>query len=979
VGFFVNTLVLRTDTGGDPSFIELLERARTTCLEAYAHQELPFERLVEILDPPRAFGRQPLFQTMLVLQNNQPPSLELPGLRASVLEYSARTTKFDLSFSFTEESAAAGQPAGLTGELEYSAELFDQASAERLAARLRRVLEQIAEDPSVPLHRLEILASAERERLVHGFNDTAAAFPEATLVELFEQQVARRPEHIALCFEAHELSYAELEARANQLAWQLIGEGIGPEDIVALCLPRSPEMILAILAILKAGAAYLPLESDYPTERLAFMIEDARPRRILTSARLCASLPEAQHALCLRLDAPAIRQQLDALPVSAPTDAERTTPLRPHHPAYLIYTSGSTGTPKGVAIGQQSIAHYVDLVGRTILGSGATKMPLFTPGVFDLTLTSLFVPLCAGGQIRIIPNQSPEEALVAIFSKEVASTAVKMTPSHIALLAAMPASKTTVETAIVGGEALTMAHLESLKAHCPAIRVFNEYGPTETTIGAIGGYVDGEDIHIGTPYANTRVYVLDAGMQPCPVGVVGELYIAGAGLARGYWGRAGLTAERFVANPFAVEPGERLYRTGDLGAWREDGKLLFHGRADQQVKIRGFRIEPGEIEAALSSQPEIAQVAVIAREDTPGEKRLVAYLVASKPGQIDLEDLRQRLAARLPEYMVPAAFVELDELPLTANGKLDREALPAPQGSGLAAGYVAPRTPEEILLCELVAELLGLQRVGLADNFFHLGGHSLMATRLAAQIRERLARELPIRTIFDTPVLGDLAGALRALPKAGPPLAALARPGELPLSFAQARLWFLHRLEGANPNYNIPVGLRLNGALDAEALERALQDLLVRHESLRTLLVEREGAPEQHILPAEAAPSPLHTLPSAVESFEDELATAAAHRFDLANEIPFRATLWQLGPEEHALLLLLHHSAADGWSIAPLLEDLATAYAARLQGEAPAFTPLPVQYADYTLWQRAWLGSEHEPASPLACQIAYWTEKLAEL
>ena len=425
------------------------------------------------------------------------------------------------------------------------------------------MLEQIAADPSLPLHRLEILSTEERRQLVHTFNDTAVPLHQETLAELFERQVRRMPKNIALLFEDRQCTYAELDARANQLAWKLIASGIGPEDIVAICLERSLEMVVAILATLKAGAAYLPLDPDYPGERLSFLLEDARPKSILTTAALCASLPEISHSLCVLLDTPEVAADLAGFAAGAPADADRTTPLRPQHPAYLIYTSGSTGKPKGVAISQQSIAHYIDLVGRKVLGPDVS-MPLFTSAVFDLTLTSIFTPICFGGQIRIIPQKNAQGAVEEIFSSEPSPSAIKLTPSHIALLATLPAHQTAIGTAIVGGEALTTAHVRTLEEHCPAIRVFNEYGPTETTIGAIAGYVSGDDIHIGRPYANTRAYVLDTNLQPCPTGVVGELYIAGVGLARGYWKRPALTALRFIANPFALDPGDRLYRTGDL-------------------------------------------------------------------------------------------------------------------------------------------------------------------------------------------------------------------------------------------------------------------------------------------------------------------------------------------------------------------------------------------------------------------------------
>src|SRR5690606_14054004 len=426
------------------------------------------------------------------------------------------------------------------------------------------------------------------------------------------------------------------------------------------------------------------------------------------------------------------------------------------------------GTPKGVVVTRASIGAYVDHLART-LAEDAALMALFTPIGFDLTLTTLFVPLCRGGQIRILPQGSADQLLAEAFSAATAATAVKLTPSHIDLLRSLPPAPSRVRSAIVGGEALRCAQVRSLQARCPGIRIINEYGPTETTIGVVAGDVDADAVDIGTPYPNTRVYVLDAFLQPCPVGAIGELYIAGAGLARGYLNRPALSAERFVANPFAH--GERMYRSGDLASWRPDGRLCFHGRADDQVKIRGYRIEPGEIEAALAAHPDVAQAAVVARDDDPGEVRLAAYVVARAGACLDAQALRTHLQGRLPDYMVPSAYVALPALPLSANGKLDRKALPAPQAPGLSAGYVAPSSPEQIVLCELVAELLGLERVGPADHFFHLGGHSLLATRLAAQVRARLGRELPIRSVFEHPVIAELARALAALePAAAEPV-----------------------------------------------------------------------------------------------------------------------------------------------------------------------------------------------------------------
>ena len=998
IGFFVNTLVLRIDTSGNPAFTELLARARATCLAAYAHQDLPFDRLVELLDPPRAIGRQPLFQTVLVLQHTPPPTLALPGVRAVAVAARTRTTKFDLAFTFTETHDAAGRPAGLTGTLEYSTDLFDRNSAERLGVRLTRLLEQIAADPAIPLHRLEILSPAERRRLVHNFN-TAGSIHEASLVTLFERQAAQTPDSVALVFEGEALTYGALDAQANQLAWRLLADGLGPEERVAIALERTPVMIVAILATLKAGAAYVPLDPDYPIERLEFLLADARARLLLTTTGLAAQFHHLAPRQALCLDAPAVVADLAGLPVDAASDIDRPTPLRPSHPAYLIYTSGSTGTPKGVVITHRNVIRLFDVTRRSFSFDENDTWTMFHSYGFDFSVWELWGALLHGGRLVIVSKdvaRSADAFRTLLARHDV--TVLNQTPSAFYRLvqadeeAGEAAGALALRMVIFGGEALELRRLERwYTRHSDSRpRLVNMYGITETTVHVTYAPLDrkvaatGPGNLIGVGLGDLRVYVLDAGLQPCPIGVVGELYVAGAGLARGYWARPALTAERFVADPYASEPGERLYRTGDLGTWRADGTLCFHGRADQQVKIRGFRIEPGEIEAALLREPAVAQAAVIARAGAAGDPHLVAYLVprpdvSGAPAVLDLHSVRHRLLDRLPDYMVPAAFVVLDALPLTPNGKLDRQALPAPEGSGLGADYVAPTTLDEIVLSELVAALVGVERVGLADDFFQLGGHSLLAARLVAQIRTRLGRELPLRTIFETPVLGALAQALRTLPPAGPPLRPQARPAALPLSFAQARLWFLHQLEGPSPTYNIPVAARLQGTFDANALAKALDDVLARHEILRTLLVEGDEGPEQRIVPAEAVPSPLQTVTSTAATLDADLAAAVAHGFDLATEIPLRATLFQLDTNDHALLLLLHHSAADGQSTGPLLADLATAYTARRAGALPAFTPLPAQYADYTLWQRTHLGREDDPASALARQLTYWTTQLADL
>ena len=825
LGLLIVTTPLRARLDPTERALVFLERLQREQAQLLPHQHLPFA------EDARTLGTEDLFDTLFIYENypvrrtGQPETADELPLRAV---RGHDNNHYPLSLA-----AIPGSELGLC--FSYNADLFESALAPELVSRLNRVLEQVAADPQVPLHRLAVLGDEERARVLHTFNATDAPVADATLVARFEQQVAATPDRVALVSAEAALTYAALDARANQLAWHLLAAGVGPETRVALGLPRSLELVVAVLATLKAGAAFVPLDLDAPPARLAALLADARPTRLLTTAARGLAAPAG---LALWLDAPDVLATLAAAPVTAPTDTDRPVPLRPAHPAYVLYTSGSTGTPKGVVISHRSLTHYLDLVSRDVLGAHAARMPLFTAPVFDLTLTTLLAPLCGGGQLQILADAHPATALATIFGPAATATAVKLTPSHLALLPAPPAPPTPLALAMVGGEALTAAHVAALQAHGTALRVFNEYGPTETTVGATGAFVETADVHIGRPYPNTRVYILDAALQPCPLGVGGELYLAGVGLARGYWAQPARTAERFVADPYARVPGDRLYRTGDLAAWRADGTLHYHGRADQQVKIRGVRIEPGEIEAALLAVPAIAQAAVIARPGAAGDPHLVAYLVPAEtaPGErapLDLPALRTQLAARLPDYMVPAAFVVLDALPLTPNGKLDRQALPAPAGAGLARAYVAPTTPEEVLLCDLVAALVGVARVGLTDHFFHLGGHSLLAARLAAQIRAQLARELEIRTIFEYPILGELAkriGLVTDGTTAFELLLPIRRTGSLPPLFCMHPVaglcWsyanLLSYTDADQPLY----GIQARGFADDRALPESLDEVI---------------------------------------------------------------------------------------------------------------------------------------------------------
>ena len=871
--------------------------------------------------------------------------------------------------------------------LQYRTDLFERSTVEAIGRRLAALLEAVVADPSQPIGRIELLAPEERRQILFEWNATARDVPQATLPALFEAQVERSPEAIALVFEESTLSYAELNAQANRLAHFLIGEGIGPEDLVALALPRSIEMVVGLLAVLKAGGGYLPLDPDYPPERLAFMLNDARPKCVLTTSQTAALLPSQFASLLLdHSDAQSI---LSRCSETNPTDAERTEPLKLLHPAYVIYTSGSTGQPKAVIMPASALTNLLSWQIAAIPGGPGTRVTQFTSISFDVSIQEILSTLVTGKTLVIPPDDIRSSSAKFVDWLEQCKLTELFAPNLVIEALAEAAIEQECSLAKLtdiaqAGEALSLSpHVQEFCRRRTNRKIHNHYGPSETHV--VTTYTLPQDTSewplqapIGRPIWNTRVYVLDGNLEPTPTGITGELYVAGVQLARGYLKRPALSAERFVADPFGA-PGSRMYRTGDLARWRAEGVLDFLGRADQQVKIRGFRIEPGEIEAVLLSHPAVAQATVIAREDRPGDKRLVGYVVPASGQSTDPASLRAHLGQSLPDYMVPAAIVLLNALPLTPNGKLDRKALPAPDLTASTNAWRAPRTPQEEILCALFAEILGLARVGIEDNFFELGGHSLLATRLISRIRGMLGVELPIRSLFETPTVAGLTQQFASAQAARPALQPLERPAEIPLSFAQRRLWFLDRLEGPSPTYNIPVAVRLSGPLDPAALEAALGDLVERHESLRTIFPENLGSPRQLILEALNARPTLKVLPVTEATLAEALAAAAQQSFDLSAQIPLRVHLFALSQSEHVLLLVLHHIAADGWSLAPLGRDLACAYAARCQDAAPQLPALPLQYADYTLWQQQLLGSETDPESPLAGQIAFWTKTLEGL
>ncbi|MGW2007070.1 amino acid adenylation domain-containing protein [Streptomyces nigrescens] len=976
VGFFVNTLVLRTDVSGDPTFRELLARVRDTDLAAYAHQDVPFERVVEAVNPARTLSHTPLFQTMLTSQNIPDHGPATAGLDAVPEEVPRRTARFDLSFHTWERQAADGAWAGVDGLLEYATDLFDEGTAEALVARLVRLLGAAVAGPDLPVGELELLTPAERDRLLHEWQGEPRELSGRTVPELFEDRAARLPEATAVVHEGSALTYRELNERANRLARVLAARGVGPESYVAVAIPRSVDLVVALMAVLKAGGAYLPLDPSYPAERLGFMLEDVAPVLVLTGRGVIEEVP----APCplLRLDEPGTAAEVAAQSAADLTDADRNGALSLDNAAFVIFTSGSTGRPKGVTVQHRSLDGYLSWTRSAYPGVAGTAL-VHSPVAFDLTATGLFAPLTSGGCVQLIEL----DASSAAAEGQRSPSFVKATPSHLPLLIELPDAFSPDEQLVLGGESLMGEVLDEWRGRHPGATVINEYGPTETTVGCSeyriepGDTVPAGVVTIGRPVWNTQMFVLDARLQPVPVGSPGELYIAGDLVTRGYHRRPDLTSTRFVANPFGP-PGSRMYRSGDLGRWRADGQLEFIARVDDQVKLRGFRIELGEIEGVLGAHPELAQAAVIVREDRPGDKRLVGYAVPAPGCSPDPAELRRYAAGQLPDYMVPVAFVLLDELPLTVNRKLDRRALPVPDyGSARAPGR-GPRTAHEEILSGAFAEVLGLPRVGVDDSFFDLGGHSLLATRLIAGLRGTLGVELSIRAVFETPTVAGLAARLDEAERARPALVAAERPERVPLSFAQRRLWFIHRLQGSSVTYNIPTWIRLTGPLDHDALRAAVADVVERHEVLRTVYPEEAGEPYQQVLPAGELTPDVTFVPVAGEAeLTEALAQAALHPFGLVGELPLQVRVFSLNEREHVLAVVMHHIASDGWSMAPLARDLSEAYGARLAGERPSRGALPVQYADYALWQRELLGSEEAPGSVISQQLAFWERELA--
>ncbi|WP_416986776.1 amino acid adenylation domain-containing protein, partial [Streptomyces sp. T028] len=969
VGFFVNTLVLRTDLTGNPAFTELLARTRDTSLAALDHQDVPFERLVEALAPTRMRARHPLFQVMLAVEKDTSAALELPGIQLETLPPETKPAKFDLSVTVTE-TFEDDRPAGMRGSLTVAADMFDRVTADTIGQRFVRVLTGVAARPQARVRQIDILTDAERQRILGGWNTAEAP---TSLPALFAQQAARTPGAVAVVCREESVTYAELNARANRLARALARRGVGPEAAVAVAMDRSVELVVAVLAVWKAGGALLPVDPGWPAARMTQVLDDCGARvAVADTTAAHGTFGQAATATATDIVPPQAGDREDAADLPAGWPADVT--------AYVMYTSGSTGVPKGVVVSQRDV---FELVSDRCWGKPARVLG-HAPYAFDASVYELWVTLAGGGTVVLAPAGDVDGRVLRSLTEEHGLTHVHVTAGLMRVLAEEdPACFTGLREVLTGGDVVPAAAVAAVLEACPGVVVRHLYGPTETTLCATQHTVAGagavpEVLPLGRPMDDTRIYLLDDGLSPVPPGVTGEVYVAGAGLARGYHGRPGTTAERFTACPFGA-PGERMYRTGDLARWTHDGQLVFAGRADDQVKIRGFRIEPGEVEAVLAAHPRVAQAVVIAREDTSGDKRLIAYVVpdgehttAGDPAG----ELRAFTGERLPDHMVPTAVVELTELPLTVNGKVDRAALPAPEYRTDSEAR-EPATEQERILCEIFADVLGLERVGPDDDFFELGGHSLLVTRLVNRIRSMLGVEAGIWLLFEVPTPARLAARIAEAAPARVGLAPWERPERVPLSFAQRRLWFLGQFEGPSPTYNMPVVLRLNGALDVDALRTALGDVVARHEVLRTVFPVVDGEPFQQVVGSAGVGEVLRVVQAAEEHVAELVAAEIRYVFDLATEIPLRGLLIETGADTRLLVVVIHHIAGDGWSMGPLARDLSLAYAARCEGRVPGWEPLAVQYADYTLWQRELLGDEEDPGSLLAGQVAYWREELA--
>ena len=990
IGFFVNTLVLRTDLSGNPTFSELLQRTRKRTLESYAHQDVPFEMLVEVLQPERSMSHSPLFQVMFILQNATGGAMgadntaAVSSIQMEQIEVDAGTATFDITVSL------ADQTRGLLASVEYCTDLFEQETIERFIRQYENLLAAVAAHPQSRISDLSVLSEQERHLILKEWNRSAVHYNwQRCMHHLVEEQVRRQPAAVAVAIDGAHITYEQLNRRANQLARHLRSLGVGAEVPVGISLEKSPDLMVAVLAVLKAGGGYVPMDPDYPPERLAYMIEDSATPVLITHGSLVERLPQsAAKFICLDRE----QETLEQYEADNPD-----VPLNPQNMAYMIYTSGTTGQAKGTVISHQSwVNSYYAWEEAYELKTRCRSHLQMANFSFDVFAGDTIRALCSGGKLTLIPRETllnAEKLYREMLREEV--TIAEFVPAVLRNLTSyldeIGKDLSFMRCLIAGSDAWYVGEYRRfLEYGGSATRLINSFGLTEAAIDST--YFEASkldlpadrNVPIGRPFANMQIYIVDSHLNPQPIGVPGEICVGGAGVARGYHGRPALTAEKFIPDPFGEQAGARMYRTGDKGKFLPDGNIEFMGRIDFQVKLRGFRIELGEIESALARHPAIDHGVVIVREDSPGDKRLVAYYTLEQEPAPGLSALKSFLLEKLPDYMIPNAFVRLDKIPLTPNGKVDRKALPKPAEKDYGSGesYVAPRNETEEKMAAVWGEVLGLEKVGINSNFFDLGGHSLLATQLISRVREAFDLDIPLRSIFEYPTVAGLAEKIeitqRGTPTVqAPPIMAVSRSQELPLSFSQQRLWFLEELEPGTANYNIPESVRIKGKLDAALFQRCLNTIIARHENLRTNFISRDGHPALVIHKERTVELERFDLREMDEATREKEALRIADRFaktifNLSEGPLLRAGLVHMNEDDFILLVTIHHIISDDWSTQVFIRELGILYEAFLKGESSPLPPLPVQYADFAHWQQTWLSGE-----VLEEQLRFWQETLA--
>jgi amino acid adenylation domain-containing protein len=984
IGYFVKALPLRADLRGIPSFAGLHERVTQTVSGALAHDSMPFAVLNERLGTVRPSGGSSLIDVSFVMQRSRQQGLELvalghPGATVQVGDFRMQAHPIgNLASTFELIVTMAESGGRLYGSVVYDCAIFDRSTIAQFTQHFIRVMEGAMAEPDSAISTLSLLTDSERMRLVVDWNKTKQKIPSVCVHEMFEAQAEETPTNIALTFGEQDLTYAQLNARANQLAHFLREYGVGPEVPVAICCERGPELVIAIVAVAKAGGMYVPLDATYPAERLAWMLDDSQAPILLTQHKLLEQMP-SHWAQVILLDN-AWEQ------IACKSTANPPLLTTPNNSAYVIYTSGSTGQPKGVVVEHRGI---VRLVTRMNFWEATDKdtFLMVAPVTFDASTLEIWTPLANGSRLVIAPPNtlSLEEMATIIEQSGITMLFVTSGLFHQLVETQLPRLQG-LRYLMTGGDIVSPHHARLVAQGLPGCVLIHAYGPTENTTLTTCHRIESDPgqvshLPLGKPISNTTVFILDEQMQPVPVGVPGELYTGGIGLARGYLRRPELTAERFLPDPFASEPGQRLYRTGDRVRWSDERNLQFLGRLDHQIKLRGFRIELEEIQAALTQLSGVRQALVLVREDTPGDKRLLAY-VAVEPDSpsATAAQLREHLSKQLPDYMVPSAIIVLDDLPLTPTGKIDRKALPAPEYNGEISGIAKARTPVEEILVGIWSDVLKTEHVGINDSFFDLGGHSLLATQLISRARSAFGVELPFRALFESPTVAGFAKRVEESLHQNrkteiSPIVRVSREGPLPLSFAQQRLWFLDQLDPGSTAYNSAGAVRLLGKLDPSAVQRSLTEIVRRHEVLRTTFPVQNGDPVQHIASPGPVDMPLRDLSETQDREQTALQLArdeSARPFDLSQGPLLRAALVRLEPEAHLLLLTVHHSICDAWSVNILIREFTTLYAALLSGEVSPLAELPIQYADFAIWQRQWLTGD-----VLERYLTYWRDKLA--